>query len=347
MTEHSIAGVPLHAGAGLALHHRAGQALLEVAGLKTWLATTRGVVHAVDGVDLKVFPGEKVALVGESGCGKTMTARSILRLLPEPPARIVAGQILFQGRDLAQLDERALERIRGAEVSMVFQDPQSYLNPRMRIGDQIGEAIRLHQGPAEVRARVRDALDRVGLPADDAMRRRYPHELSGGMRQRVLIAIALACRPRLLIADEPTTALDVTLQAQIMDLLRRLCDELDLALLLITHDMGVVAELCDHVYVMYAGQVVEHGDCMSIFESPRHPYTRALLASTLSIEERRSLQTIPGTVPDLVDPIPGCRFRPRCASAFAPCGQDPPMTRFPADAAASCWLHETASRGAP
>jgi oligopeptide/dipeptide ABC transporter ATP-binding protein len=313
--------------------------LLEVTGLKTWLTTTRGTVHAVDGVDLKVYPGEKVAVVGESGCGKSMTARSILRLLPQPPARIVEGRILCQGRDLVRLPESELERIRGAEISMVFQDPLSYLNPRMRIGDQIGEAIWLHQGRQQLVPRVREALERVGLPADDAFRRRYPHELSGGMRQRVLIAIALACRPKLLIADEPTTALDVTLQAQIMDLLRRLCSELDLALLLITHDMGVVAELCDRVYVMYAGQVVEHADCVALFESPRHPYTQALLDSTLSIDEQRPLRTIAGTVPDLVDPGPGCRFRARCPRAFAACEADPPTVRFDGGERVACWLH--------
>ena len=316
--------------------------LLEVTGLKTWLSTTRGMVHAVDGVDLKVFKGEKVGLVGESGCGKSMTAKSLLRLLPEPPARIVAGQIRFQGEDLAQMDEPRLERIRGAAISMVFQDPLSFLNPRMRIGDQIGEAIWMHQGKSAVTEKVREALDHVGLPSDDAFRRRYPHELSGGMRQRVLIAIALACRPQLLIADEPTTALDVTTQAQIMDLLRRLCDELDLALLLITHDMGVVAELCDRVYVMYAGQVVEQGHCISIFEQARHPYTQALLASTLSIEEKRPLRTIAGTVPDLVDPGRGCRFRERCPDAFGKCAEDPPTVLFADGAAAACWLHETA-----
>ena len=313
--------------------------LLEVIGLKTWLATTRGTVHAVDGVDLEVYPGEKVALVGESGCGKSMTARSILRLLPEPPARIVEGRILCQGQDLARLPESELERIRGAQVSMVFQDPLSYLNPRMRVGDQIGEAIWLHQGRENLVPRVREALDLVGLPSDDAFRRRYPYELSGGMRQRVLIAIALACRPKLLIADEPTTALDVTLQAQIMDLLRRLCSELDLALLLITHDMGVVAELCDRVYVMYAGQVVERAECVSLFEAPRHPYTRALLESTLSIDERRPLRTIPGAVPDLVDPGPGCRFRFRCPHAFDACVADPPRIAFAGGAMAACWLH--------
>ena len=319
--------------------------LLEVRSLKTWLYTTRGVVHAVDGVDIKVHAGEKVGLVGESGCGKSMTARSILRLLPSPPARIVAGQVRLEGRDLVPLAEPEMEQMRGARIAMVFQDPLSYLNPRMRIGDQIGEAAWLHQPDADVASLIAEALDRVGLQSDRAFQRRYPHELSGGMRQRVLIAIALACKPSLLIADEPTTALDVTLQAQIMDLLRRLSDELNLALLLITHDMGVVAELCDRVYVMYAGQVIEHGDCMSIFTHPRHPYTQALLGSTLSIEAQRALNSISGTVPDLVAPPPGCRFRPRCAKAFDACRIDPPM--FGGETDVRCHLHAPALTRTP
>ncbi len=316
-----------------------GAPLLRIAGLKTWLATSRGTVHAVDGVDLTINAGEKVGLVGESGCGKSMTARSILRLLPEPPAKIVAGQILFENHDLAQASEREMEQIRGARISMVFQDPLSYLNPRMRIGAQIGEAVVLHRPDARVDALVSETLDRVGLPSDAAFKGRFPHELSGGMRQRVLIAIALACRPKLLIADEPTTALDVTLQAQIIDLLRQLSDDLGMALLLITHDMGVVAELCDRVYVMYAGQTIEQASCISLFETPRHPYTQALLESTLSIEEPRALRSIGGTVPDLVEPSVGCRFRPRCAQAFDACGSDPPIVPLPSETTVRCWLH--------
>jgi oligopeptide transport system ATP-binding protein len=280
-----------------------------------------------------------VGLVGESGCGKSMTARSILRLLPEPPAKIVAGQVLFDGQNLARAPEYEMEKIRGAQISMVFQDPLSYLNPRMRVGAQIGEAVVLHQPGANVEALVSETLDRVGLPSDAAFKSRFPHELSGGMRQRILIAIALACKPKLLIADEPTTALDVTLQAQIIELLRRLSDELGMALLLITHDMGVVAELCDRVYVMYAGQTIEQAACLQLFEAPRHPYTQALLESTLSIEEPRTLRSIGGTVPDLVDPAPGCRFRPRCAQAFEACSNDPPVVLLPSNATVRCWLH--------
>ena len=313
--------------------------LLRIAGLKTWVGSARGTVHAVDGVDLTINAGEKIGLVGEFGCGKSMTARSILRLLPERAARIVDGQILFEGRDLTLLLEDEMEKVRGAEIAMIFQDPLSYLNPRMRIGAQICEAVVLHQPGADVAARVAEALERVGLPPGATFQRRFPHELSGGMRQRVLIAIALACRPKLLIADEPTTALDVTLQAQIVELLRRLSDELGMALLLITHDMGVVAELCDRVYVMYAGQTVEQAECLQLFDAPRHPYTSALLDSTLSIDEVRALRSIPGTVPDLVDPMPGCRFRARCTRAFAACANDPPNLQLSGNAGVRCWLH--------
>ncbi len=315
--------------------------LLELRGLTTWLYTSRGVVHAVDGVDLKVLPGESVGLVGESGSGKTMTARSILRLTPQPPAKIAGGQVLFDGKNLAALDDAAMDKIRGADIAMVFQDPLTYLNPTMNIGDQIAESVWLHRGDRNLANEVAQILQRVGLPGDASFRQRYPHELSGGMRQRVLIAIALACRPNLLIADEPTTALDVTLQAQILDLLRSLRDELKLALLLITHDMGIVAELCDRVYVMYAGQIVETDTTINIFEKPKHPYTQALLAGTLSIEEFRPvLKPIEGTVPDLVDPAPECRFRARCPRAFDKCVNDPPMIATGFDSSVRCWLYE-------
>ena len=315
--------------------------LLELRGLTTWLYTSRGIVHAVDQVDLKVFSGESVGLVGESGCGKTMTARSILRLAPEPPARIVGGQVLFQGKDLTALDDVAMDTVRGAKISMVFQDPLTYLNPTMTIGAQIAESVWLHHGKTNVSSEVASILERVGLPSDARFCQRYPHELSGGMRQRVLIALALACHPKLLIADEPTTALDVTLQAQILELLRSLRDQLDLSLLLITHDMGIVAELCDRVYVMYAGQIVEADSTIDIFEKPRHPYTQALLAGTLSIEEFRPvLKPIEGTVPDLVDPQPECRFRARCPRAFEKCVNDPPKIQSSADSSVRCWLYE-------
>ncbi len=322
------------------------QPLLELSGLKTWMHTSRGIVHAVDGVDLTVFPGESVGLVGESGCGKTMTARSILRLVPVPPGRIEGGQVRFNGRDLVAISDSEMDRLRGSEIAMVFQDPFTYLNPTMRIGTQIGEALRLHQPQANVDEEVAQILMKVGLLGGREFQRRYPHELSGGMRQRVLIAMALSCRPKLLLVDEPTTALDVTLQAQILALLRQLKEEMQLALLLISHDMGVVAELCDRVYVMYAGQIVESASVFDLFEHPQHPYTQGLLAGALSIEEFRPvLKTIPGTVPDLMDPAPGCRFRPRCEHAWEQCLQDPPMVPLVPGAAARCWLHVEAAAG--
>jgi oligopeptide transport system ATP-binding protein len=315
------------------------EALLEVQALTTWIETARGPVRAVDGVSLSIFPGDKVALVGESGCGKTITARSILRLLPAPAARIVSGKILYRGRDLTNLDELAMGHIRGAEIGMVFQDPLTYLNPRMRVGDQIGEAIELHRAGTPVQKEVGYLLDRVGLPSDMAFMRRYPFELSGGMRQRILIAAALAARPKLLIADEPTTALDVTLQAQILALLDDLCSEFQMALVLITHDMGVVAEMCDRIYVMYAGKVVEHGRTQAVFDAPRHPYTQALLGSALKMDVRREgISVISGTVPDLVNPPPGCRFQPRCPQAMSVCLQEPPAAPPGADRHAACWL---------
>ncbi|MFI5015858.1 MAG: ABC transporter ATP-binding protein [Hyphomicrobiales bacterium] len=319
--------------------------LLEIRGLRTWLRTRRGVVRAVEDVSFSVLPGEKVALVGESGCGKSMTARSILRLLPEPAAEIVAGQILYQGQDLVALDESGMERVRGAEIGMVFQDPLTYLNPRMKIGDQIAEAVRLHRPKAKAAAEARFMLDRVRLPSSPNFARRYPHELSGGMRQRVLIAMALACRPKLLIADEPTTALDVTLQAQILELLKELCAQFRMALILITHDMGVVAELCERVHVMYAGRLVESGTTLSIFDEPRHPYTRALLQSALRIDAPvAGFATVGGSVPDLVDPPAGCRFRPRCPQAFDACLNDPQMLEMSGGARVACWLHASQGR---
>ncbi len=320
--------------------------LLELEGLKTWLYTSRGVIHAVDGVDLVVYPGESVGLVGESGCGKSMTARSVVGLVPEPPARIIAGRVLLDGKDLRLLSDVEMERVRGAEIAMVFQDPLTYLNPTLRIGEQLAEAVWLHQRGRDLSGRVSQALERVGLPGDMGFRRRYPHELSGGMRQRVLIAMALACQPKLLIADEPTTALDVTLQAQILGLLRQLKADMQLALILITHDLGIVAELCDRVYVMYAGQIVEMATAFEIFERPRHPYTQALLAGTLSIEEFHPvLKAIDGTVPDLVDPAPGCRFRPRCTHAHSACEADPPAITLGAGCTVRCWLHAASGHG--
>jgi oligopeptide/dipeptide ABC transporter ATP-binding protein len=312
--------------------------LLDIQGLKTIIDTPRGPLHAVDGIDIQVYPGERVGIVGESGCGKSMTARSILRLLPAGTQVRKEGAVMMNGRDMLALRGAEINTMRGREIAMVFQDPLSYLNPRMRIFDQIGEAIRLHQPGASLEPKVRQALAEVGLPDTPEFYRRYPHELSGGMRQRVLIATALACNPKLLIADEPTTALDVTLQAQILELLQRLCEERGLALLLITHDMGVVAGMCDRVYVMYAGQVVESGGVDELFEHAKHPYTRALLGSALTIERKEAVfRSIEGSVPDLVSPPAGCRFRSRCEHAFSACGDDPPMRGVDGDTV-RCWL---------
>ena len=315
-------------------------ALLEVDDLYTQIPTARGTVRAVDGVSLRVEAGEAVALVGESGCGKSMTALSIMRLL-RPPGRTVSGIVRFEGTDLLDLPQREMRRIRGARIAMVFQDPMTYLNPLARVGAQIAEAVVLHQaaGAREARSRAIEALERVRVPSPSRTFELYPHQLSGGMRQRVLIAMAVVCRPALLIADEPTTALDVTIQAQIMRLLADLRRELGSALVLITHDLGLVAEFCDRVNVMYAGQIVESADTASLFSAPSHPYTQALLRSTLSTE-RRSEQfiTIEGQPPDLASPPSGCRFHPRCGQALARCRSDAPAATVTGTRSSRCWL---------
>ena len=314
--------------------------LLEIEELSTHIPTARGVVKAVDGVSLSVAAGEAVALVGESGCGKSMTALSILRLV-RPPGRIVAGRIRYQGRDLLQLASGEMRRVRGRSIAMVFQDPMTFLNPLVKVGAQIAEAVRLHQGvnAAVARGRAVEALERVRVPAPARTLDLYPHQLSGGMRQRVMIAIAIACRPALLIADEPTTALDVTIQAQIMRLLAELRRELASALILITHDLGLVAEFCDRVNVMYAGQIVETAATLPLFKSPAHPYTQALLRSSLSASRRtENFVSIDGQPPSLIAPPAGCRFHPRCPSAFERCRwSPPPLARLPAGCS-RCWL---------
>ncbi len=331
-------------------HTKAQQPLLQVHDLKTYLYTSHAVIKAVDGVTLTIRHGEKVGLVGESGSGKSMTARSFMRLLPEPPARIVGGKVMLQGRDLVPLPRPAMRKVRGREISMVFQDPMSYLNPTMRVGDQIAEAITMHHGRENTLQEVNQALKLVGLSPDSGIARRYPHELSGGMRQRILIAIALSCKPKLLIADEPTTALDVTIQAQILKLLDDLCNRLNMALLLITHDLGIVAELCDRVYVMYAGQIVEEAETEALFRAPQHPYTRGLLEGVLSINEFKPvLKTIGGSVPDLSAPPAGCRFHPRCLHVMDKCLQEPPVYVREDGRKVRCWLYEQPAlqRGQP
>ncbi|MFN3706541.1 MAG: ABC transporter ATP-binding protein [Thermoflexales bacterium] len=288
--------------------------MLDVRGLKTYFYTEDGVVKAVDGVDLYVRRGETLGIVGESGCGKSVTSLSIMRLI-SPPGRIVEGKIIFDGVNLLELPEREMTKIRGNRISMIFQQPTSCLNPVFRIGDQVAEVLNIHQGLGREAgwARAVELLRMVGIPEPQKRAYAYPHEISGGQAQRVMIAMALACSPELLIADEPTTALDVTIQAQILDLMRDLRERIGTSIMLITHDMGVVAEMCDRVVVMYAGQVVEQADVRTLFARPLHPYTQGLLGSIPVLGQVRDrLDVIPGTVPNLIDPPPGCRFEPRC-----------------------------------
>ena len=292
-------------------------ALLEIDGLQVGFDTDAGLLHAVDGVSLAIEAGQTLGLVGESGCGKSVTAASVLRLVPNPPGRLLGGAIRFEGRDILKLAPEALQQLRGREIAMIFQDPMTSLNPVFTIERQLGEVLELRFGlrGAAARERAQRMLDTVGI-ADSAQRLgAYPHELSGGMKQRVMIAMALLCEPRLLIADEPTTALDVTVQAQILHLMRELQRLSGTALLFITHDMGVIAEMCDAVAVMYAGRVVERRPVASLFGAPRHPYTRGLLDSIprRSVMPKGELPTIEGTVPSLLAPPPGCRFADRCA----------------------------------
>jgi peptide/nickel transport system ATP-binding protein len=293
------------------------------------------VVRAVDGVSWDVRAGETVALVGESGCGKSVTALSIMGLLPKPPAKIVEGSITFEGRDLTDLSEKELEDVRGHEIGMIFQDPMTSLNPTLKIGTQLTEVLRRHLDMSKQQARKRavELLEEVNIPQADRRLDDYPHRYSGGMRQRVMIAMAIACNPKLLIADEPTTALDVTVQARILDLLEELRLRHNMAMILITHDMGVVAEAADEVAVMYAGQVVERAGILDLFDRPEHPYTEALLGALPQIEDERTreerLTTIPGRPPDLVNPPPACRFAPRCPYSHLgdSCSVDPPQLR--------------------
>jgi peptide/nickel transport system ATP-binding protein len=310
-----------------------GERLLEIRGLKTDFLTDDGTVHAVDGVDLAVERGETLGLVGESGCGKSVTALSVLKLIPMPPGRIVDGRILWRGRDIVPLGPHDMQKIRSKEIAIVFQEPMTSLNPVYTVGDQIAEVIRLHEGLGKRAAldRTVEMLRLVHIPNPERRIRDYPHQFSGGMRQRVMIAMALACNPALLIADEPTTALDVTIQAQILDLLAEMKSRLGMAVLLITHAMGVVAETAQRVAVMYAGKVVEVAPVGELFAQPRHPYTQGLIRSIPRVDRaatRKSrLESIAGVVPSLLDPMPGCRFAPRCPFARAACLEAPPPLR--------------------
>ncbi len=318
--------------------------LLELDNLITRLSMPWGMVTPVDSVSLRIPVGGAVGLVGESGSGKSMTAFSILRLFPTMAARIESGRVLFGGRDLRLLSDLEMREVRGQQVAMIFQDPTTYLDPVLTIGEQVAEAWAMHHGWGHAYAQAVEALAQVGLPDPAETAKRYPHELSGGMRQRVVIAQATICRPQLLIADEPTTALDVTIQAQILELIQRLRHQLGMALLLITHDLGIVAETCETVAVMYAGRIVEQGPTEQIFFSPGHPYTQGLLAGAISVQQTQTItRAMEGAVPDLRALPSGCRFHPRCPFVMPICHlKSPPMLPCGDDQVAACWLHDPA-----
>ena len=306
--------------------------LLEIRGLKTHFATDDGMVRAVDGVDLTIDSGETLGVVGESGCGKTVTALSVLKLIAMPPGQIVGGEILWRGRDLVGCSKQEMRRIRTSEIGIVFQEPMTSLNPVYTVGEQIAEAVRAHEklGRRTARDKAVEMLRLVRIPNPERRVRDYPHQFSGGMRQRVMIAMALSCNPKLLIADEPTTALDVTIQAQILELLLEMKSRLGMAVMLITHAMGVVAETAQRVAVMYAGKVVEEAPVGELFARPRHPYTQGLIRSIPRLDRadrKVRLEAIPGVVPSLLDPAPGCRFAPRCRFAMAACTRATPALR--------------------
>lgn len=307
---------------------RKDKVLLEVKDLTTHFFTQDGVVKAVDGISYNVHEGEVVGIVGESGCGKSVGAMSVMKLIPSPPGRIVNGSVTFEGNDLVNMPEPEMRQIRGNRIAMVFQEPMTSLNPVLTIGRQLTETLELHQGlTGEIALnRAAELLDRVGIPEAHQRLKDYPHQFSGGMRQRVMIAIALSCDPKLIIADEPTTALDVTIQAQILELMQGLAKEFGTALIIITHNLGVVARYADRVIVMYAGKIIEESTAEEIFHNPMHAYTRGLLASVprLDATEHTKLQTIEGLPPDLVAPPPGCGFQPRCTNKTCKCSETPP-----------------------
>jgi oligopeptide transport system ATP-binding protein len=320
--------------------------LLEVKDLKTQFFTQDGVVKAVDGISFHVDQGETLGIVGESGCGKSVSVLSIMRLIPQPPGKIVDGAVLFDGQNLVELSDEEVRHVRGNKIAMIFQDPMTSLNPVLTIGRQIGEALELHMRMSKEDALKRSAelLGMVGIPEAEARLADYPHQFSGGMRQRAMIAMGLACNPQLLIADEPTTALDVTIQAQIVDLVKRLRDEIGMAIIWITHDLGVVAGLADRMMVMYAGIVVEEAAVKSVYGDPRHPYTLGLLGSLPRLDELREerLQSIEGLPPDLIDPPVGCPFEPRCVYALEKCKTDRPILESVAPRhRVACWVDVT------
>ena len=326
---------------------KAIQPLLEVRNLKTYFYTEDGIVKAVDGVDIEVYPGEVLGIVGESGCGKSVTSLSIMRLIGQP-GKIIEGEIIYEGRDLLKLTDREMMAMRGNRISMIFQQPQTSLNPVFRVGEQIGEVLNIHQdfGREAANKRTVELLKQVGIPEPERRMEAFPHELSGGMAQRVMIAMALACVPDLLIADEPTTALDVTIQAQILDLMRNLRTQLGSAVILITHDLGVIAEMADRVAVMYAGQIVEQTTVQTLFKEPLHPYTKGLIGSTPVLGRvRDKLDVIPGTVPNLVNLPAGCRFAPRCLARvthnLTVCtDKNPDLIQIGEGHTIRCWLYQ-------
>ena len=341
----------LDEGAPAAAEARAGGSALEVKDLQTWFYTRQGIVKAVDGVSFNLRKGETLGIVGESGCGKSITALSVMRLVPDPPGRIIGGRVTLDGRDLLDLDEAEMRLVRGNDISMIFQEPMTSLNPVLTIGYQIAEALILHRdlSRTEALSRAVEMLDMMRIPEPAQRAREYPHQLSGGMRQRAMIAMALACNPKVLIADEPTTALDVTIQAQILDLIVRLQQELGTAVILITHDLGVVAETTQRIIVMYAGRKVEEADVVPLFSNPMHPYTHGLMASVprlaiMSGEDAAAaerLEEIPGIVPPLNNLPPGCAFAPRCRFADDRCRAEyPPYQEKQPGHWAACWHSE-------
>ena len=321
--------------------------MLEIKGLKIHFGTEEGVLQAVDGVDLSIDAGETLGVVGESGCGKSVTALTVMRLLPMPPARIAGGEIRWRGRDLVAAGEETVRELRAKEIAMIFQEPMTSLNPVYTVGDQIAEVVRLHDNPNRRAAlgRAVEMLRLVHIPNPERRVNDYPHQFSGGMRQRVMIAMALSCKPKLLIADEPTTALDVTIQAQILDLMSELKQEMGMAVMLITHAMGVVAETAQRVVVMYAGKVVEEASVDALFRAPLHPYTLGLIRSIPRLDpaakKKQRLETIAGTVPRLIDPAPGCRFAERCTFASDECRHaTPPLVEVAPGHKVACVLHK-------
>ena len=322
----------------------ANEKLLEIKNLTVHYQSYDATVHAVENLNLSLGNGETLGLVGETGAGKTTTVKSIMRILPTPPARVVSGEIFFDGQDLLKVSEKEMRKIRGNEISMIFQEPLTSLNPVFTVGTQIGESLRLHQGMSKEEARKKsiEMLTLVGIPAPNKVIDDYPHQLSGGMRQRVMIAMALACNPKILIADEPTTALDVTIQAQILQLLGKIKSETKTAIILITHDLGIVAQIAQNVMVMYAGQAVEYADVHTIFKNPLHPYTVGLLKSIPVMgEQRDSLYSIKGNIPSAKDYPKGCRFSPRCEYATEKCAlEQPHLITLPNRHKVCCWKYE-------